>query len=161
MYHVEINRASLCRLPIYARWPWSPTKSIAARNNQYGKIPGVLGRSEFGLEIVVEIAYLVYVVGLSFDKVCLLLNFFQNLQLRKSQADALLHQLSRHWASEFDGSARCWPTRWWCMPTRRVGASEQRVGVSLGEGAGAVVRRAQGCRHAASRFSIRRRLPAS
>src|ERR1700677_5164184 len=32
--------------------------------NQYGKIPGVLGRSEIGLEIVVEIAYLVYVTGL-------------------------------------------------------------------------------------------------
>ena len=71
--------------------------------NQYGKIPGLLGRSEFGIEIVVAIAYQVYVVGLSFDKVCLLLNFFQNLKLRKSQVDALLNQLSRHWESEFDG----------------------------------------------------------
>src|SRR5204863_9720377 len=71
-------------------------------NNQYGKIPGVLGRSEFGLEIVVAIAYLVYVVGLSFDKVCLVLSFFQNLQLGKSQADALLHRLSRHWQNEFE-----------------------------------------------------------
>ena len=62
----------------------------------------MLGRSEFGIEIVVAIAYQVYVVGLSFDKVCLLLNFFQNLRLRKSQADALLNQLSRHWESEFD-----------------------------------------------------------
>jgi transposase len=70
--------------------------------NRYGKIPGVLGRSEFGLEIVVTIAYLVYVVGLSFDKVCLVLNFFQNLKLGKSQADALLYQLSRHWQSEFE-----------------------------------------------------------
>jgi hypothetical protein len=71
-------------------------------NNHYGKIPGVLGRSEFGLEIVVAIAYQVYVVGLSFDKVCLLLNFFQNLKLSKSQVDALLHQLARHWHKEFD-----------------------------------------------------------
>ena len=70
--------------------------------NQYGKIPGVLGRSEFGMEIVVTIAYLVYVVGLSFDKVCLVLNFFQNLKLGKSQADALLYQLSRHWQNEFE-----------------------------------------------------------
>ena len=70
--------------------------------NLYGKIPGVLGRSEFGIEIVVAIAYQVFVVGLSFDKVCLLLNFFQNLKLTKSQADALLNQLSRHWESEFD-----------------------------------------------------------
>ena len=70
--------------------------------NQYGKIPGVLGRSEFGLEIFVTIAHLVYIVGLSFDKVCQLLNFFQNLTLRKSQVDALLNQLSRHWEDEFE-----------------------------------------------------------
>jgi len=70
--------------------------------NLYGKISGVLGRSEFGIEIVVAIAYQVFVVGLSFDKVCLLLNFFQNLKLTKSQADALLNQLSRHWESEFE-----------------------------------------------------------
>jgi hypothetical protein len=71
--------------------------------SQYGRIPGVLGRSEFGIEITVAIAYQVYIVGLSFDKVCLLMNFFQNLRLRKSQADALLNQLSRHWESEFEG----------------------------------------------------------
>jgi hypothetical protein len=71
--------------------------------SQFGRIPGVLGRSEFGIEIIVAIAYQVYIVGLSFDKVCLLLNFFQNLRLRKSQVDSLLNQLSRHWESEFDG----------------------------------------------------------
>ena len=70
--------------------------------NRYGKIPGAMGRSEFGMEIVVAIAYLVYVVGLSFDKVCALLDFFQSLELRKSQADALLNQLSRYWEREFD-----------------------------------------------------------
>jgi len=70
--------------------------------SQYGKIPNVLGRSEFGLEIIVTIAHLVYLVGLSFDKVCLLLNFFQNLKLRKSQVDASLNQLSKHWEAEFD-----------------------------------------------------------
>jgi transposase len=71
-------------------------------SNQYGQIPGVLGRSEFGLEIVVAIAFQVYVVGLSFDKVCLLLAFFQNLKLSKTQADSLLHQLARHWHKQFD-----------------------------------------------------------
>jgi transposase len=71
-------------------------------SNQYGKIPGVLGRSEFGVEIVVEIAYFVYVLGLSFDKVCLMLQFLQNLALGKTQADALLRQLSRHWQQEFE-----------------------------------------------------------
>ena len=44
---------------------------------------------------MLAIAYQVYVVGLSFDKVCLLMHFFQNLKLRKSQADALLKQLAR------------------------------------------------------------------
>jgi hypothetical protein len=70
--------------------------------NAYGRIPGTLGRSEFGLEIVVAIGYLVYLVGLSFDKVCLVLDFFQGLAIRKSQVDALLHQLARHWHREFD-----------------------------------------------------------
>jgi transposase len=70
--------------------------------NQYGTIPGVLGRSEFGLEIVVEIAYFVYVIGLSFDKVCQMLQFLQNLALGKTQADSLLRQLARHWQHEFD-----------------------------------------------------------
>jgi transposase len=69
---------------------------------KYGRIPGVLGRSEFGLEIVVEVAHLVYVVGLSFDKVCQLLHFFQELKLTKAQANALLHQLSRHWEHQFE-----------------------------------------------------------
>jgi transposase len=71
-------------------------------NNSYGQIPGVIGRSEFGMEIVTELAYLVYIVGLSFDKACQVLNFFQDLKLRKSQADALLYQLSGHWQHEFD-----------------------------------------------------------
>jgi hypothetical protein len=91
VWRLEQGRAVLVAYRIY-RGP----------KNQYGKIPGVLGRSEFALEIVVAIAFQVYVVGLSFDKVCLLLSFFQNLKLSKSQADALLHQLARHWHKEFD-----------------------------------------------------------
>jgi transposase len=91
VWRLENGRAVLIAYHIY-RGP----------KNHYGKIPGVLGRSEFGLEIVVTLAYLVYVVGLSFDKVCLVLNFFQNLKLGKSQADALLYQLSRHWQNEFE-----------------------------------------------------------
>ncbi|HEY7128307.1 MAG TPA: hypothetical protein VH332_01450 [Nitrospira sp.] len=70
VWRLENGRAVLIAYHIY-RGP----------NNRYGKIPDVLGRSEFGLEIVVTIAYLVYVVGLSFDKVCLVLNFFQHLKL--------------------------------------------------------------------------------
>jgi transposase len=91
VWRLEQGRAVLVAYQIY-RGP----------SNRYGVIPGVLGRSEFALEIVTEIAYLVYIVGLSFDKVCLLLKFFQNLHLRKSQADALLYRLARHWEQEFE-----------------------------------------------------------
>src|SRR5882757_367342 len=91
VWRLENERATLIAYQIY-RGP----------NNQYGKIPGALGRSEFGMEIIVEIAYFVYVMGLSFDKVCLTLQFLQNLPLGKTQADSLLKQLSRHWQHEFD-----------------------------------------------------------
>jgi len=70
--------------------------------NQYGKITGALGRSKFGIEIIVAIAHLVYIMGLSFDKVCSLLAFFTNLNLTKSQANALMNRLARHWEQEFD-----------------------------------------------------------
>jgi transposase len=92
VWRLEHGRAVLLAYHIY-RGP----------HNRYGQIPGVLGRSEFGLEIVVEAAYLVYVVGVSLDKVGLLLHFFQNLPLKKAQTDALLKQLARHWEKEFDG----------------------------------------------------------
>lgn len=91
VWRLENGRAVLVAYQVY-RGP----------GNRYGQIPGVLGRSEYSLEIVTEIAYLVYIVGLSFDKVCLLLNFFQNLRLGKSQANALLYRLSRDWEHEFD-----------------------------------------------------------
>src|SRR5208337_1830739 len=84
VWRLENGRAVLVAYEIYR----SP-------RNQYGKIPGVFGRNEFGAEITLAIAYQVYIVGLSFDKVCLLMNFFQHLKLRKSQANALLNQLAR------------------------------------------------------------------
>jgi transposase len=90
-WRLENGRAVLIAYAIYR----GPKK-------QYGKIPGVLGRSEFGMEIVLEVAYLVYVMGLSFDKVCQLLQFMQNLRMGKTQADALLRQLARHWEHEFE-----------------------------------------------------------
>jgi transposase len=91
VWRLESGRAVLVAYEMY-RGP----------RNQFGKIPGVLGRGEFGVEILIAIAYQVYLVGLSFDKVCLLMNFFQHLRLRKSQADALLKQLARHWVGEFE-----------------------------------------------------------
>jgi transposase len=91
VWRLENRRAVLIAYHIYR-----------APNGRYGQIPGVLGRSEYGLEIVTEIAHLVYVVGLSFDKVCALLHFFQDLKLTKSQANVLLYRLARHWERQFE-----------------------------------------------------------
>jgi hypothetical protein len=91
VWRLEEGRAALVAYEIY-RGP----------NGQYGKIRGVLGRSEFGLEIVIAIAFQVHLLGLSFDQVCLLLGFFLKLDLKKSQLDALLTQLARHWEGEFE-----------------------------------------------------------
>jgi len=101
VWRLEQGRAVLIAYQIY-RGP----------NSQYGKIPGVLGRSEFGLEIVVEIAYLVYVIGLSFGiYVC---------SSRKQMP------CCSGWRGIGKTSSRSyapsWPTRWWCMRTKRVGA---------------------------------------
>jgi transposase len=71
-------------------------------NGEVGDIEGVLPLSEFGLEIHTAVAFLVSMVGLSMDKVCEQLKFFWELDLSKSQADALLNQLSREWETEFE-----------------------------------------------------------
>ena len=70
--------------------------------NQFGIIEGVLGRSEFGIEIVLALSYQVHCLGLSIDKACKVLSFFQQLDLKKSQADRLLNQLAKAWESEFE-----------------------------------------------------------
>jgi transposase len=66
------------------------------------RIPGVTPRCEYGLEILVVLGFLVYVTGISLDKVCQVMQFFCRLPLQRSQADALLRQLARHWEPEFD-----------------------------------------------------------
>jgi transposase len=66
------------------------------------RIPGVTPRCEWGIEILVVLAFLVYIIGISLDKACAVLGFFCQLPLAKSQADALLRQLAQHWDEEFD-----------------------------------------------------------
>jgi transposase len=66
------------------------------------RIPGVTPRCEYGIEILVVLAFLVYIIGMSIDKACAVLHFFCQLPLAKSQADALLRQLAQHWDSEYD-----------------------------------------------------------
>lgn len=91
VWRIENGRAVLVAYDIY-RGP----------QGELPPLDGLLPRSEHGLEIHVTLAYLVFIVGLSMDKVVALLKFFWELQLSKSQADALLNRLSRDWQGEFD-----------------------------------------------------------
>ena len=63
------------------------------------------GKCEYGLEILITLAYLVYWTGVSIDKACEILAFFTGLELSKSQADSLLSQLATDWQIEYDAIA--------------------------------------------------------
>jgi hypothetical protein len=63
------------------------------------------GKCEYGLEILITLAYLVYWTGVSIDKACGILAFFTGLELSKSQADSLLSQLATDWQVEYDAIA--------------------------------------------------------
>jgi len=65
-------------------------------------IPGVTRRCEYGIEVLVVLAFLVYAIGISQKKAAAVLRFFCELPLSRSQADALLRQLAQHWEGEFD-----------------------------------------------------------
>jgi len=91
VWRIENGRAVLVAYEIYR----GPSGEIPT-------IPGLLPRSEYGLEIHVTLAFLVFVIGLSMDKVAALFKFFWELHLPKSQADALLNRLARDWQGEFD-----------------------------------------------------------
>lgn len=73
-----------------------------APDGTVAQIPGVIPRCECGIEILVVLAFLAYVIGISIEKACKVLGFFCGLPLSKSRADGLLRQLARHWEHEFD-----------------------------------------------------------
>ncbi len=91
VWRLRDNRAVLIGYRLFGR-PGGPEP----------RIPGVTPRCEYGLEILVVLAFLVYIIGLSLDKTRAVLAFFCQLSLSRSQADALLRQLARHWDEEFD-----------------------------------------------------------
>jgi transposase len=91
VWRLRDNRAVLVGYSIYGP-PGGPEPPI----------PGVTPRCEYGLEILVVLAFLVYIIGVSQDKACAVLAFFCQLLLSRSQADALLRQLAKHWHGEFD-----------------------------------------------------------
>ena len=57
-------------------------------------------RSELGLEIVLMVAFLHYWIGVSLAHACQIIAFFTGLELSKSQAHALLDQLSEDWQQQ-------------------------------------------------------------
>jgi regulator of replication initiation timing len=71
------------------------------------KIPGVRNsRSEYGIEIIIVLAFLVYWIGISMDKACEVFHFFTGLVLSKGQADSLLYQLAKDWEVEYENIAK-------------------------------------------------------
>lgn len=68
--------------------------------------PGLRNRkSEYGIEIIVTLAYLHYWIGLSIDNAGAVMNFFTELNLSKSQADSLLGQLGKDWEKDYEAIA--------------------------------------------------------
>nr|MBC8217331.1 hypothetical protein [Planctomycetota bacterium] len=58
-------------------------------------------RSEYGIEIILILAFLHYFVGVSIDKARDIMQFFMGLELSKSQADSLLSQLAVDWNEQY------------------------------------------------------------
>ncbi|MBD2158869.1 hypothetical protein [Leptolyngbya sp. FACHB-16] len=70
---------------------------------QLPKISGLRNsRSEYGIEIILTVAFLHYWIGISLDHVCEVMAFFTGLEVSKSQANALLNQLSHDWKQEYN-----------------------------------------------------------
>lgn len=69
-------------------------------------LAGVRNRlSEYGLEVILIVAFLHYWVGISLDHTCAVVEFFTGLALSKSQANSLLTQLSTDWQGSYDSIA--------------------------------------------------------
>lgn len=92
-WRIVEGKATYICYTIYGR---PDSKSVA-------NVPGLQNsRSEYGLEIILIVAFLHYWIGISLDHVCDVLRFFTGLDLSKSQADSVLNQLSQDWAQQYD-----------------------------------------------------------
>lgn len=67
-----------------------------------GKLPDVFGKSEYGIEVVVAIAFLVYGLGISHAATCQILAFFCGINMKKAEVNSLIGQLSKSWEKEFE-----------------------------------------------------------
>ena len=59
-------------------------------------------RSEYGIEVILTLAFLHYWIGVSIDNAREIMRFFTGLELPKSQADSLLSQLAADWDQQYD-----------------------------------------------------------
>ena len=72
-------------------------------SKQWPLPPGLrTSRSEFGIEIILVLAFLHYWIGVSIDHAREIMRFFTGLELSKSQADSLLSQLAADWNEQYD-----------------------------------------------------------
>lgn len=67
-----------------------------------GKLPSVFGKSEYGIEVVVAIAFLVYGLGIPHAAVCQIMSFFCRISIKKSEINNLISQLGKSWEKEFE-----------------------------------------------------------
>lgn len=68
----------------------------------HAKLPEVFGKSEYGVEIVAALGFLVYVLQLSQDQAQQVLSFFTKINLTKSEIESLLTGLGKAWQKEYD-----------------------------------------------------------
>lgn len=66
------------------------------------KLPEVFGKSEYGVEIVTALGFLVYVLQLSQDQARQVLSFFTHIELSGSEIESLLSGLGKAWGKEYD-----------------------------------------------------------
>ncbi len=91
-WRLQAGRAVYVRYRLH-KVPWEDREA---------RVPSLLPHSEYGLEIAVVLAFLVYCIGISQDQARSLLGFFCHLELSKSQTNALLNHLGKLWKGELE-----------------------------------------------------------
>jgi transposase len=95
-------------------WRFIDGKAVYVRYNLYDlpdskQLPTPPGlrnrRSEYGIEIIITLAFLHYWIGVSIDNARMIIKFFTGLELPKSQADSLLSQLADDWSDDYEAIA--------------------------------------------------------
>lgn len=93
VWRIIDGKANYICYRLFARPKTQPLPTIAGVRNSL---------SEYGIEIILIVAFLHYWVGISIDHACGVVQFFTGLALSKSQANSLLEQLSRDWQGQYE-----------------------------------------------------------